>query len=124
MFHLSSLLQWRRNAPQWRSLREIDSGAEAEIVSARCRFSLSTVEVMCNSAATFCALVERELPGVWRWAVYGVEDIARAQGVTSTKTAAQHTALKVLLTLEQQGALNIRIPTPARPSLLRGAPTY
>lgn len=79
---------------------------------------------MCNSAATFCALVERELPGIWRWAVYGVEDIARAQGVTSTKAEAQHTALKALLTLEQQGALNIRVPTPVHSSLPGGVPTY
>src|SRR5262245_7686450 len=85
MFYLPALLRWRRNAPRWRALCDIESAAEAEVVTARARFSLSTVEVMCNPAATFCALVERELPDVWRWAVYGVEDIARAQGVAASK---------------------------------------
>jgi len=92
-------------------------------VSARCRFSLSTVEVMCNPTATFCALVERELPGAWRWAVYGVEDIARAQGKAPTKTAARHMAVKALIALDRQGALQLPAATPAVPAFRTGALT-
>jgi hypothetical protein len=112
MFHLHSILRWRRNAPRWRALCDIESAAEAEIVSARCRYSLSTVEVLSNSAATFCALVERELPGVWRWAIFGVEDIARAQGVAPTKVAARRMAVKALIALGKQGVLKITASSP------------
>ncbi len=62
---------------------------------------------MCNRAATFCALVEQEHPGVWRWAVYGVEDIARREGLAPTQAAARCAAVKALIALDQQGVIDV-----------------
>ena len=55
---LLRLLRWPRSLPRWRSLCDISSTPEAALVSARCRYSLSTVEVICNPSVLFCALVE------------------------------------------------------------------
>jgi hypothetical protein len=107
MFLLPSILRWRRSAPRWRSLCELTNGGEAALVSARCKFSLSTVEVMCDRAATTCALVEQEHADVWRWAVFGVDDVACREGEAPTRTAARRAAVKALVTLDRQGVVKL-----------------
>ncbi len=71
---------------------------------------------MCNPAATFCALIERQLPRTWRWAAYGVEDIPRAEGSAPTRTAARRGAVKALVALGRQGLIELprrKFPEPA-----------
>jgi hypothetical protein len=117
VFLLSSILRWRRAAPRWRSLCDIESAGEAALVAARCRYSLDTLEVMCNRAATFCALVEQEHPDTWRWAVHDVNDTARREGTAPTKAAAKCAAFKALVALDQQGVIalpkDVASPDPA-----------
>jgi hypothetical protein len=122
MLVLPSILRWRRNAPRWRSLCELTSPAEAELVTSRCRFSLSTVEVLCNPAATYCALVEQELPRTWLWSVYGVEDIPRAAGAAPTRAAAQRAAVKALVDLDRRGVIELRPVQPGAASASTHAP--
>lgn len=112
VFLLSSILRWRRNAPRWRPLCDFKSAGRIALVSARCKYSLATVEVMCNRAATFCALVEQEHPDTWRWAVYDVEDNARREGTAPTKAAAKCAAFKALVALDRQGVIALT-PEPA-----------
>lgn len=102
---LPSLLRLPQPVPHWRSLCHLSGAPEAALVSARCRFSLSTVEVMCNSPALFCALVEQELPDTWRWAVYGTEDDALDEGTAPTHDGARRTAIRSLITLDHAGVL-------------------
>jgi hypothetical protein len=77
-------------------------------VASRCRFSLSTVEVLCDPAVTYCALVEQELPRTWLWAIYGIEDIPRAAGAAPTRAAARHAAVKALVDLDRRGVIKLR----------------
>jgi hypothetical protein len=109
------MLNWRRNAPRWRAWCDIPSAGEAALVSARCRYSLDTLEVMCNRGATFCALIEQEHPDVWRWAVHDVHDFARREGTAPTKAAAKCAAFKALVALDREGviALNEEATAPA-----------
>jgi hypothetical protein len=113
VFLLPSILRWRRSAPRWRSLCDIESAGEAALVSARCRYSLDTLEVMCNRAATFCALVEQEHPDTWRWAVHDVNDFARREGTAPTKAAAKCAAFKALVALDQEGVIALSPDTSA-----------
>jgi hypothetical protein len=105
VFLLPSILRWRRNAPRWRAWCDLQSAGEAALVSARCRYSLDTLEVMCNRGATFCALVEQEHTGLWRWAVHDVNDVARREGTAPTKAAARCAAFKALVALDREGVI-------------------
>src|SRR3954463_1593702 len=105
VFLLPSILRWRRNAPRWRAWCDLQSAGEAALVSARCRYSLDTLEVMCNRGATFCALIEQEHHDVWRWAVHDVNDSARREGTAPTKAAAKCAAFKALVALDQAGVI-------------------
>lgn len=105
MFLLSSLLRWRRSAPPWRPLRDFKSAGRIALLTARCKYSLATVEALCNRAATFCALVEQEHPDTWRWAVYDVDDNARDEGTAPTKAAAKCAAFKALVALDRAGVI-------------------
>jgi hypothetical protein len=116
VFLLPSILRWRRSAPRWRAWCDLGSAGEAALVSARCRFSLDTLEVMCNRAATFCALVEQEHNDVWRWAVYDVNDFARREGTAPTKAAAKCAAFKALVSLDQAGVIDLSEESPAAPA--------
>lgn len=107
MLILPSLLRLPRPVPHWRSLCHLSGAPEAALVSARCRFSLSTVEVMCNSSALFCALVEQEHPDTWRWAVYGTEDNALDEGTAPTHAGARRTAIRSLIHLDHAGVLKL-----------------
>ena len=122
MFSFSSIFQSRRNAQNWRTLCELASPAEAALVSARCKYSLSTVEVMCNSAATYCALTEQEHLRNWRWAVYGVDDVARAEGSSPTHSQARRAALKALVLLDRKGVVKMPDRTRSAPPLAGAAP--
>lgn len=78
----------------------LSSPAEAAILSARCRFSLATTEVLCSPANTFFALTEQEHPSVWRWAVYGTSDAALDEGTSPSRLEAGRSAVNVLLLLD------------------------
>lgn len=67
---------------------------------------------MCNPAVTFCALVEQEDPKSWRWAVYGIEDIACVEGAAPTHAAARCAAVKALVTLDRQGVIKLPANAP------------
>ncbi|MDI1336539.1 MAG: hypothetical protein PSU94_10205 [Lacunisphaera sp.] len=90
---------------QWRSLRDLSSGAEMAILSARCRFSLATAEVLCSPADTFFALTEQEHPTAWRWAVYGTRDSALDEGTASSRVEAGRTAVMTLLMFDPQSPI-------------------
>lgn len=105
MFLLPSILRWRRSAPRWRLWCDIQSAGEAALASARCRYSLDTLEVMCNRGATFCALIEQEHTDTWRWAVHDVNDVARREGTAPTKAAAKCAAFKALVALDHEGVI-------------------
>ena len=122
MFSFSSLFGSRPNAQRWRTLCELASPAEAALVSARCKFSLSTVEVMCNAAATYCALIEQEHLRNWRWAVYGVDDVARAEGSSPAHAEARRAALKALVILDRQGVVKLPARAHSVPPLAGAAP--
>jgi hypothetical protein len=115
VFLLPSILRWRRNAPRWRPWCDIVSAGEAALASARCRYSLDTLEVMCNRAATFCALIEQEHNDVWRWAVHDVHDVARREGTAPTKAAAKCAAFKALVALDRAGVIALSAETTASP---------
>lgn len=85
-------------------------------MSARCRFSLSTVEVICNPSAMFCALVEQEHPTTWRWAVYGIEDDALEEGSAPTNRAARRAALRALVALGHRGVIQLQYRPAAAPT--------
>ncbi len=102
--------------PRWRSLCHLSGAPEAALVSARCSYSLSTVEVMCNPSALFCALVEQEHPATWRWAVYGTADIALDEGTAPTKATARRAATRVLVTLDRQGVIQLHRRKSAAPA--------
>lgn len=105
---LPSILRRPQPIPHWRSLCQLSSAPEAALVSARCQYSLGTVEVMCNSSVMFCALVEQEHPEIWRWAVYGIEDIALDEGRAPTPAGARRTAIRALVTLDRAGVIRLR----------------
>jgi hypothetical protein len=113
VFLIPSILRWRRGAPRWRAWCDIPSAGEAALVSARCKYSLDTLEVMCNPGATFCALIEQEHSDVWRWAVHDVKDVARREGTAPTKAAAKCAAFKALVALDQQGVIALAQAKPA-----------
>jgi hypothetical protein len=117
VFLLSSILRWRRNAPRWRAWCDLPSAGEAALVSARCRYSLDTLEVMCNRGATFCALVEQEHSDLWRWAVHDVNDIARREGTAPTKAAAKCAAFKALVALDREGVIALEEAKASTPSI-------
>jgi hypothetical protein len=119
VFLLSSILRWRRHAPRWRPLCDFKSAGRIALVSARCKYSLATVEVMCNRAATFCALVEQEHADTWRWAVYDVDDNARHEGTAPTKAAAKCAAFKALVALDREGVIAL---TPEPAALMEESP--
>ncbi len=96
-----------RTIPHWRSLCQLSGAPEAALVSSRCQYSLSTVEVICDSAVMFCALVEQEHSGTWRWAVYGLKDSAFADGTAATHEGARRVAMRVLVALERAGMINL-----------------
>ncbi|MDB6116197.1 MAG: hypothetical protein JWQ83_2220 [Lacunisphaera sp.] len=121
VFSFSSIFKSPRSNPQWRSLCQLASPAEAALVSARCKYSLSTVEVMCNAAATYCALTEQEHLRNWRWAVYGVDDIARAEGSAPTHSQARRAALKALVILDRQGVVKLPARSHSVPPLAGAA---
>ncbi len=104
---LPSLLRLPRPVPHWRSLCHLSGAPEAALVSARCQFSLSTVEVMCNSSALFCALVEQAHPATWRWAVYGTGDNALDEGTAPDLAGARWAAIRSLVTLDHAGVLKL-----------------
>jgi hypothetical protein len=104
---LPSFHRLPRPLPHWRSLCHLSGAPEAALVSARCQFSLSTVEVVCNSSALFCALVEQEHPDRWRWAVYGTGDNALDEGTAPTHAGARRTAIRSLITLDRAGVLRL-----------------
>lgn len=117
MLTLPSILRLPQPVPHWRSLCHLSGAPEAALVSARCRFSLSTVEVLCNASALFCALVEQEQPDTWRWAVYGTGDDALDEGTAPTRAGARRTAIRSLVTLDHAGVLKLHhrhpLATPA-----------
>lgn len=119
---LPSLLRLPRPVPHWRSLCHLTSAPEAALVSARCRFSLATVEVMCNSSALFCALVEQEHPDTWRWAVYGTGDDALDEGTATTQAGARRTAIRSLITLDRAGVLKLHNRHPVTSHVYAGTP--
>lgn len=119
---LPSLLRLPQPVPHWRSLCHLSGAPEAALVSARCRFSLSTVEVMCNSAALFCALVEQEHPDTWRWAVYGTGDDAPDEGTAPTHAGARRAAIRSLVTLDRAGGLKLHNRHPVAPSVYAETP--
>ncbi len=84
----------------WRSIGQLPCPAQAAILSARCRFSLSTAEVLCCPADTFFALCEQERPTIWRWAVYGTTETALHEGTTSTRKDARAAAVAALLVID------------------------
>ena len=84
----------------------LTSSAEAAILSARCRYSLATAEVICSPADTFFALTEQEHPEVWRWAVYGTRDIALEEGSAPTRAAAGQAAVSSLLMWDEHCAIS------------------
>jgi hypothetical protein len=119
---LPSLLRLPRPVPHWRSLCHLSGAPEAALVSARCQFSLSTVEVMCNSSALFCALVEQEHPDTWRWAVYGTEDNALAEGTAPTHAGARRSAIRSLINLDHAGVLKLHNRHPVAPPVYADTP--
>ncbi len=73
----------------WRSLCDLSSAAEAAFLSARCRYSLETTEVLCSPPETNWALTEQKRSGVWRWAIYGSPHAPMAEGLSPTQTEAK-----------------------------------
>ena len=67
------------------------------MLSAYCRFSLATVEFLFSPTNVFCALIEQEYPGVWRWAVYDTQDIVLMEGAEPTQTEAKQAAVDGLM---------------------------
>ena len=102
-----------RTIPHWRSLCQLSGAPEAALVSARCLYSLSTVEVICDSAVMFCALVEQERSGNWRWAVHGIGDTACAEGMVATQAGARRVAIRMLIALERVGMINLHHREPS-----------
>jgi len=80
----------------WRSIGELPCPAQSAILSARCRFSLSTAEVLCCPADTYFALTEQEHPDTWRWAVYGTRDDPLDEGLAPTRVEAGQAAVAAL----------------------------
>ena len=117
MLTLSSLLRRPQPVSQWRSLCHLSGAPEAAHLSARCRFSLSTVEVMCNAAVMFCALVEQEHSNTWRWAVYGTGDTACTEGSAPTLAGARRAAIRALVRLDQAGMIQLHLRLPVAPLL-------
>ena len=117
MLTLPSLRRWPQPIPSWRSLCYLTGAPEAAWCR-RCRFSLSTVEVMCNSSAMFCALVEQEHPATWRWAVYGPEDNALDEGTAPTPSGARHAAIRALIALDRTGMIKLHHRLSAPPALV------
>lgn len=121
MLTLPSLLRLPQPVPHWRSLCHLSGAPEGALVSARCRFSLSTVEVMCNASALFCALVEQEHAETWRWAVYGTGDDACTEGSAPTQAGARHAAIRALVRLDQAGLIELHPRLPVSPIPYAGA---
>jgi len=119
---LPSILRLPQPVPHWRSLCHLSGAPEAALVSARCQFSLSTVEVMCNASALFCALVEQEHPDTWRWAVYGTGDDALDEGTAPTNAGARRTAIRSLVTLDHAGVLKLHNRHPVTAPAYADAP--
>ena len=85
---------------------ELSSPAEAAILSACCRYSLATAEVILSPADTFFALTEQQHPAVWRWAVYGTQKTALAEGAAPTRAAAGEAAVASLVRWEVNNELS------------------
>ena len=96
----STTVPSRSPLSKWRNMCNLSSPAVAAILSARCRFSLQTAEVISNRADASFALVEQERPDLWRWAVYGVEDVALHEGTAPTRERASALALAALALLD------------------------
>jgi hypothetical protein len=82
--------------PHWRSFQTVSSDAEAAAFSARCLFSLATLEVTCDPATNNWALTEQERPGVWRWAVMSAGGATFQEGRESSRETAKQIALETL----------------------------
>ena len=82
--------------PNWRSFQTVSSDAEAAAFSARCLFSLATLEVTCDPETNNWALTEQERPGVWRWAVISAGGATFQDGREYTRETAKKIALETL----------------------------
>jgi hypothetical protein len=80
----------------WCPFRRIPSAVEASLVSESCLFSLATLEVVCLPGFTDFALIERESPSLWRWAIIGADGSISGEGRESTRELAETNAEAVL----------------------------
>ena len=80
----------------WRFFHAISADAEASSFSAFCLFSLSTLEVDLDATTNRFALIEREMPGVWRWAIISECGAILSDGREATQVDAKRFATAAL----------------------------
>ena len=85
--------------PTWQSFESLTSGAAAAAYSEHCIFSLATLEIDCPSGATSFALTERELPGLWRWAIVNARGQVIDHGSETTQAGAKLASANALALL-------------------------
>jgi hypothetical protein len=81
----------------WRGFCSLPSDSEAASVSKHCVFSLSTLEIMCDSATAWFALIEKEHAKAWRWAVLSDEGLILREGQQPTQADAKRVAEEMLV---------------------------
>ena len=80
-------------APIWRSFQDIHADAEAVCASSSSMFSLSTLEVTCDSGYPGFALTERRQHDMWRWALVSAAGPLVDEGWEPTELDAKRSAV-------------------------------
>ena len=79
--------------PNWRSFRDIPADAEAAFAASSSRFSLCTLEVVCDPGFPGFALTEKRHLDVWRWALISAEGPVIDEGWEPTEIDAKKSAV-------------------------------
>lgn len=94
--------------PVWRSFQTLASNSEAASVSARCNYSLATLDVSCrNPGVANFALTERRHADSWRWAIFNTDGSILGTGCEPTRALAHLVAEQALESVQTRAPFDI-----------------